>query len=63
MHTSAGCEVQISSCEVAMINPTLWIFAEGDMICALAGCCFPAEEINDELTYLVYYVVSPFSSL
>lgn len=62
MHTSAACEVQISSCEVAMINPILGIFfAEGDMICAFPGCCFPAGEINDELTNRPFYGLSPFS--
>lgn len=60
-YTRAACEVPISSCEVGMINPTLWIVAEGDLVCAFPDCCFPAVETKDEWTYLGYYGVSPVS--
>lgn len=60
-YTRAACEVPISSCEVCMINPTLQIVAEGDLVCAFPGFCFPAVETKDEWTYRGYYGVSPFS--
>lgn len=60
-YTRAACEAPISSCEVRMINPTLRIVAEGNLVCAFPGCCFPAVATKDEWTYRGYYGVSPFS--
>lgn len=60
-YTRAACEAPISSCEVRMINPTLWIVAEGNLAGAFLGCCFPAVATKDEWTYRGYYGVSPFS--
>ncbi len=60
-YTRAACEAPISSCEVCMINPTLRIVAEGNLVCAFPGCCFPPVTTKDEWTYRGYYGVSPFS--